>query len=113
MGVRRDGKVGSCELLRLVELINCPSYHKWINQHTDHDQQTPTKSDPKTISRKRFEKIMVNSLCVLDPIYERAPLNHLPARLHEQQEEEVKFTLPPLTTEAAKRVHEQRRFSER
>lgn len=56
---------------------------------------------------------MVNSLCVLDPIYQRAPLNHLPARLQQQQEEEAKFTLPPIITEADKHLHEQKRVSER
>ncbi|XP_078539751.1 cyclic nucleotide-binding domain-containing protein 2-like [Lissotriton helveticus] len=37
---------GSCEMFRLVKLINCPSYHKWINQHMDQYQPTPAKSDP-------------------------------------------------------------------
>ncbi|XP_078539752.1 cyclic nucleotide-binding domain-containing protein 2-like [Lissotriton helveticus] len=69
--------------------------------------------DAETSSRKRYEKIMVNSHCVLDPIYQRAPLNHLPARLLEQQDEEPKFTLPPIMTEADKHLHEQKRVRER
>nr|XP_033800820.1 cyclic nucleotide-binding domain-containing protein 2 [Geotrypetes seraphini] len=50
---------GSCELLRLVDLTTCPSYHKWLSHQAD----SPISSQipkPNPINRKRFEGVMLN-----------------------------------------------------
>ncbi|XP_029462149.1 calcium-responsive transcription factor isoform X2 [Rhinatrema bivittatum] len=50
---------GCCELLRLVDLTACPSYHKWLSQQPDIPIPIQTYK-PNPISRKRFEGIMLN-----------------------------------------------------
>ncbi|XP_069471620.1 cyclic nucleotide-binding domain-containing protein 2-like [Ambystoma mexicanum] len=89
---------GSCELLRLVDLTDCPSYHKWLSKHTD-QHLPPTQSQPKPVAKKRFEKIPVKSHYMLDPIYERAPLHQKPDRLHIKNTEESQKVLPLISTE--------------
>ncbi|KAM4626933.1 calcium-responsive transcription factor [Discoglossus pictus] len=62
---------GSCELLRLVNLTKCPSYHKWLHRQIDFPlpNASPTQQ-PSSLCKKRFKGILLNSHSSLEPVYE-------------------------------------------
>nr|XP_025044176.1 cyclic nucleotide-binding domain-containing protein 2 [Pelodiscus sinensis]XP_025044177.1 cyclic nucleotide-binding domain-containing protein 2 [Pelodiscus sinensis]XP_025044178.1 cyclic nucleotide-binding domain-containing protein 2 [Pelodiscus sinensis] len=58
---------GKCEVLRLVDLTTCPSYHKWISQQMDFPKPSPHYSMETGITgRKRFNNFMWKSFPVQD-----------------------------------------------
>ncbi|XP_048724425.2 cyclic nucleotide-binding domain-containing protein 2 isoform X2 [Caretta caretta] len=58
---------GKCEVLRLVDLTTCPSYHKWISQQMDFPKLSPYYSmETDTTGRKRFNNFMWKSFPVQD-----------------------------------------------
>ncbi|XP_073162568.1 calcium-responsive transcription factor isoform X2 [Lepidochelys kempii] len=58
---------GKCEVLRLVDLTTCPSYHKWISQQMDFPKLSPYYSMETDITgRKRFNNFMWKSFPVQD-----------------------------------------------
>ncbi|KAM8934103.1 cyclic nucleotide-binding domain-containing protein 2 [Pelodytes ibericus] len=64
---------GTCELLMLVNLTTCPSYHKWLHHKIalPLPNYLPTQ---KTYAawQKHFRKIILNSRPVLEPIYDKS-----------------------------------------
>ncbi|XP_074857157.1 cyclic nucleotide-binding domain-containing protein 2 [Carettochelys insculpta] len=58
---------GKCEVLRLLDLTTCPSYHKWISQQMDFPKPSPYCSMEAGITgRKRFNNFMWKSFPVQD-----------------------------------------------
>ncbi|XP_065269061.1 cyclic nucleotide-binding domain-containing protein 2 [Emys orbicularis] len=81
---------GKCEVLRLVDLTTCPSYHKWISQQMDFPKPSPYYSMETGITgRKRFNNFMwksfpVQDLSNLKSIYV-PPVNHQKDEIFEKQ----------------------------
>ncbi|XP_039349747.1 cyclic nucleotide-binding domain-containing protein 2 isoform X3 [Mauremys reevesii] len=81
---------GKCEVLRLVDLTACPSYHKWISQQMDFPKPSPYYSMETGITgRKRFSNFMWKSFPVQDLSNLKSlyvpPVNHQKDEIFERQ----------------------------
>ncbi|MEE6490192.1 hypothetical protein FKM82_015798, partial [Ascaphus truei] len=87
---------GSCELLMLVNLTNCPSYHKYLQRQMALHLTNPSPTQqPRPICTNRFKSIMLNSRPLLEPNYER-PTLHRPTvkdRCRKMQRDSLAFPL--------------------